>query len=66
MEEDVEPGLEDIPVPGLLLQPLLENAVRYAVAPRPEGGTLSLRVRSVPGGGSLTVEIADDGRVLKL
>ena len=61
VEEDVEPGLEDIPVPGLLFQPLLENAVRYAVAPRSEGGTLSLRVRSDPGGGSLTVEIADDG-----
>jgi signal transduction histidine kinase len=59
--EDVEPGLDDVPVPGLLFQPLIENAVRYAVAPRPAGGTVTLRVRRDPGGGTLTAEIADDG-----
>jgi two-component system, LytTR family, sensor kinase len=59
--EDIEPGLEDVPVPGLLFQPLIENAVRYAVAPRAEGGTVSLRVRRDPSGETLTAEIADDG-----
>jgi signal transduction histidine kinase len=59
--EDIEPGLDDVPVPGLLFQPLIENAVRYAVAPRAEGGTVSLRVRRDPSGETLTAEIADDG-----
>ena len=59
--EDVEPGLDDVPVPGLLFQPLIENAVRYAVAPRPAGATVTLRVRRDPGGITLTAEIADDG-----
>ena len=59
--EDVEPGLDDVPVPGLLFQPLIENAVRYAVAPRAEGGTITLRVRRDPSGDTLTAEIADDG-----
>ena len=59
--EDVEPGLEDVPVPGLLFQPLIENAVRYAVAPRAEGGTVTLRVRRDPAGDTFTAEIADDG-----
>jgi len=59
--EDIESGLDDVPVPGLLFQPLIENAVRYAVAPRPEGGTVSLRVRRDPSGETLTAEIADDG-----
>jgi two-component system LytT family sensor kinase len=59
--EDVEPGLEDVPVPGLLFQPLIENAVRYAVAPRAEGGTITLRVHRDPAGDTLTAEIADDG-----
>ena len=59
--EDVEPGLDDVPVPGLLFQPLIENAVRYAVAPRAEGGTITLRVRRDPSGDTFTAEIADDG-----
>jgi signal transduction histidine kinase len=59
--EDIEPGLDDVPVPGLLFQPLVENAVRYAVAPRAEGGTITLRVRRDPAGDTLTAEIADDG-----
>jgi signal transduction histidine kinase len=59
--EDIEPGLDDVPVPGLLFQPILENAVRYAVAPREEGATLTLRVRRDPNGRTLTAEIADDG-----
>jgi len=58
---DVEPGLDDVRVPGLLFQPLVENAVRYAVAPRPEGGTVTLSVRRDPSGETLTAEIADDG-----
>src|SRR5262249_22683924 len=57
----VEPGLDDVPVPGLLFQPLIENAVRYAVAPRPAGGTVTLRVRRDPSGDTFTAEIADDG-----
>ncbi len=37
-------GLADIPVPGLVLQPLVENAVKYGVAARIDGGTVSVRV----------------------
>ena len=59
--EEIDPGLDDVPVPGLLFQPLVENAVRYAVAPRAEGGTISIRVRRDPGGETLTAEVADDG-----
>ena len=59
--EDIETGLDDVPVPGLLFQPLVENAVRYAVGPRSEGGTVTIRVRRDPGGETLTAEISDDG-----
>ncbi len=59
--EDIEPGLDDVPVPGLLFQPILENAVHYAVAERAEGATLTLRVRRDPSGRTLTAEFADDG-----
>lgn len=57
--ESIEPGLEDIPVPGLLLQPLVENAVRYAVAARTGGGTITIRARREDA--ALIIEVADDG-----
>ena len=59
--EHVDAGLDDVPVPGLLFQPLVENAVRYAVAPRSEGGTVTIRVVRDPSGDTLTAEISDDG-----
>ena len=45
VEEDIEPGLEDVPVPGLLLQPLVENAVRHGLEGRPDGITVRLEAR---------------------
>jgi len=57
--ESIAPGLEHALVPSLLLQPLVENAVRYAVADRPEGGTIRIEARAVDQ--SLEVSIADDG-----
>jgi two-component system LytT family sensor kinase len=43
----------------MILQPLVENALRHGIAPKIEGGTITLRSRR--GGGRLIVEIADDG-----
>lgn len=59
IEESIEPGLEAAMVPSLLLQPVLENAVRYAAAERESGATIRLGVRR--SGGTLVIEIADDG-----
>jgi two-component system LytT family sensor kinase len=46
-------------VPSLILQPLIENALKYAVAPREEGGHLRIdgRVR----GWTLELAVQDDG-----
>jgi len=57
--ERIEPGLETLPVPSLLLQPLVENAVRHGLAPRTEGGTLTLTARRDHELLRITVE--DDG-----
>ncbi|MGH7726720.1 MAG: sensor histidine kinase [Candidatus Eiseniibacteriota bacterium] len=59
IEERIEPGLESVPVPSLLLQPLVENAVRHGIAPRPEGGTITISARR--NGNHLALEVADDG-----
>ena len=39
---DVPPGLRDIRVPPLLLQPLVENAVKHGIAPQRDGGEVSV------------------------
>jgi two-component system, LytTR family, sensor kinase len=56
---DVAAGLESIPVPSLLLQPLVENAVLHGVAPRPEGG--AVRLTATRDGALLVIDVQDDG-----
>ncbi len=46
-------------VPSSLLQPLAENAIRYGIAPRRTGGTLSIAARRRDG--RLELEVHDDG-----
>ncbi len=45
IEEDVEPEGRACLVPPLLLQPLVENAVRHGIATRIEGGVIRLEAR---------------------
>ncbi len=47
--EDVEPGLEDRLFPAMILQPLLENAVRYGIAGCRERGMIRLSIRLLDG-----------------
>jgi hypothetical protein len=49
----------DLLVPNLVLQPLVENAVRHGIAPRAEGGRIEVIARVEAG--LLTVEVLDDG-----
>lgn len=49
----------DAPVPDLLLQPLVENALRHGLWPRPGRGTLT--VRAGVRGARLLLAVEDDG-----
>ena len=49
----------DVPIPPFALQPLVENAITHAIAPRRNGGRLHLRARR--GHGRLLLEVEDDG-----
>lgn len=46
-------------VPAFSLQPIVENALRYAIAPRPEGGRLAICARREDG--FLRISVRDDG-----
>ena len=40
---DLPDALADVPVPPLLLQPLVENAIQHGLEPRVQGGALTVR-----------------------
>lgn len=56
---DVEPQALDALVPTLILQPLVENAVRYAIAPRSSPGRIQIWAGCRRG--ALLVTVRDDG-----
>lgn len=56
---EVDPGALDQTVPAFCLQPLVENAVRHAIAPRPAGGRLSIKAEVADE--ALSIEVRDDG-----
>lgn len=40
--KEIEPEARDALVPSLILQPLIENAIKYAITPNENGGTLKI------------------------
>ena len=56
---DVPPALGFIETPPLAVQTLVENSVKHAIAPRREGGVVSISARLQDQ--HLRIEVADDG-----
>jgi len=55
----VEPGAANAMVPALLLQPLVENAVRHGILARATGGLVKVSARALDG--ALFLDVDDDG-----
>ncbi len=55
----IEPAAAKASIPSLLLQPLVENAIKYAVSPQEEGARISLTAQAI--GTRLRVTVADTG-----
>ncbi len=58
-ERDIDPTCLNIKVPPMILQPLVENSVKYGIGPKQEGGTISLTVRR--SGSIVFFEVKDNG-----
>jgi hypothetical protein len=56
---DVAPDTLALPVPPMLLQTLVENAVKYGIATRPEGGEVAIIARRA--GGALSIRVTNPG-----
>jgi len=57
--EQIDPDALKRQLPGLVLQPLVENAVLHAVSPRREGGTVRIEVEARTD--HLRIRVDDDG-----
>ena len=55
----IEPAVQDTLVPSLLLQPLVENAIKYAVTPKEEGADISVVAQLV--GQRVRITVSDTG-----
>jgi LytS/YehU family sensor histidine kinase len=59
LEENTLQETLDLLVPAFLLQPLVENAIRHGIGPRPEGGTLG--IEAYLEGERFHINVSDDG-----
>jgi two-component system, LytTR family, sensor kinase len=59
---DADPATLDAKVPNLILQPLVENAVRHGIAPRATAGRIE--VRAARHNGKVELSVCDNGRGL--
>jgi sensor histidine kinase YesM len=56
---DVHSDTLDALVPNLLLQPLVENAIKHGIGPRPTPGQITVRARRA--GAMLELDVQDNG-----
>jgi hypothetical protein len=64
VDMDVPEAVRHVEVPDLFLQPLVENAVRYGILPRADGGTVRIRAFFADGNegnSNLLLVVEDDG-----
>jgi two-component system LytT family sensor kinase len=59
IERTIESPAEKALVPSLILQPMIENAIKYAISPSEEGGTLRISARVQRG--VLVIQLSDTG-----
>jgi signal transduction histidine kinase len=58
---DISPDTLQLPIPPMLLQTLVENAVKYGISPRPDGGEISIIARNE--GGALRIQVSNPGEL---
>lgn len=62
VQMNIEPAVLQAAVPNLILQPLVENAIRHGIAPRAAPGRIEIDARTKDG--ELHIQIRDDGKGL--
>jgi LytS/YehU family sensor histidine kinase len=60
VQVEVPAAVDAVPLPAMMLQTLVENAIKHGLEPLPGGGTLWIIARAE--GDRVSVTVADDGR----
>src|SRR5215472_14838944 len=60
---EIDPAVSEAPIPSLILQPVVENAIKHGLAPKVGDGHIS--ISAVPEGEFLRLAVEDDGVGLK-
>jgi two-component system, LytTR family, sensor kinase len=58
-EKKIDSSCLTVRIPPMILQPLVENSVKYGIAPKDDGGTIVLTVKQV--NGMIYFEVKDNG-----
>ncbi|TFE01554.1 sensor histidine kinase [Jeotgalibacillus salarius] len=56
---EIDEACLDVQIPGLTLQPIVENAIIHAVEPSEDGGTIMFRIKNALN--HVVIEVEDDG-----
>ncbi len=59
VEMEISPDTLDASVPNMILQPLVENAIKHGIAPRSTGGKIQIEAHR--NNGSLELTVSDNG-----
>ncbi|MSO19036.1 MAG: sensor histidine kinase [Acidobacteria bacterium] len=59
IEKEIDQEALSTPVPSMLLQPIVENAIKHGLAPKVEGGIINIRAHKQ--NGHLLLEVRDNG-----
>jgi sensor histidine kinase YesM len=58
---EMEQSLDEVPFPPLLIQTLVENAIKHGLEPKVGPVTLSVTAKSNPEDGRISIEVIDNG-----
>ncbi|UOR07259.1 histidine kinase [Hymenobacter aerilatus] len=58
---DIDPATLAVPVPPMTLQLLVENAIKHGIAPRPEGGSITVSAQLAAAGTQLHMLVRNTG-----
>lgn len=61
IKKEINESINDVSFPGMVLQPLVENAIHYAFTDWPEDKEKEIKIHTYQAGNHAVIEIADNG-----
>lgn len=58
---EMDSGLQETPIPPLLIQPIVENAVKHGLEPKKDGGAIVIRITQSTDMDGICISVADNG-----